>query len=457
MAESGTIDIGRLVDEQKIGWFNIALLVLSFLAIMGDGYDILALAFAAPSLVGQWHVDRAALGPVFSASLFGILFGAPILGYIGDRYGRKKAIVLGCLIYGVFTLAAMAATSLTQLAVLRFLTGLGLGGLMPNTIALNAEFAPKRLRGTLVIIMFTGITLGGAIPGWIASSLVPTYGWQSLFFVGGVGPIVIAIILALVMPESIKFLVYHPRRRAELVRLASILKPGLAVAPETRFVIAGEEKKPPFTLKLLFQGGLAVITPLLWLLFAINLMSFYFLNSWMPIVFQGAGLSPQDAALTLSMFQIGGTVGGLLLSVLIDRFGMAAVFVLFVLSCPIVAAMGATGMSTGHLLVVVTAAGFTVLGLQFGINAISGLIYPTAFRSNGSGWAFAIGRFGSIIGPILGGILIGMHLPTQQLFYFPAAFLAVGAVAAFVLMRLCVARFRGYHLDDKAAAPAPAE
>jgi AAHS family 4-hydroxybenzoate transporter-like MFS transporter len=457
MAESGTIDIGRLVDEQKIGWFNVALLVLSFLAIMGDGYDILALAFAAPDIVKSWHVDRAAFGPVFSASLFGILFGAPILGYVGDRFGRKKAIVIGCLVYGVFTLASMGATSLTQLAILRFLTGLGLGGLMPNTIALNAEFAPKRLRGTLVIIMFTGITLGGAIPGWIASSLLPTYGWQSLFFVGGVGPIIIAIILALVMPESIKFLVYQPHRRAELVRLAGILKPGFTAAPDARFTIAGEEKKPPFTIGLLFKGGLSVITPLLWLLFAINLMAFYFLNSWMPIVFQGAGLSPENAALTLSMFQVGGTVGGLLLSVLIDRFGMIAVFVLFVLSCPIVAVMGTPGLAVGQLIAVVTAAGFCVLGLQFGINAISGLIYPTAFRSNGSGWAFAIGRFGSIVGPILGGILIGMHLPAQQLFYFPAIMLAVGAVAAFVLMRLCVARFRGYHLDDKAATPAPAE
>ena len=450
MAASETIDVGRLVDEQKLGAHTLLLLVLSFLAMMADGYDILALAYAAPDIVREWGVQRSALGPVFSAGLFGILFGAPLFGYVGDRFGRRPAIIGGCIIYGSCTLAAAWAPSLTVLTLLRFVTGIGIGGLMPNTIALNVEFAPKRWRATLVIVMFTGITLGGALPGWIAAWLVPAYGWQILFLIGGVGPLVIAGLLYLFLPESIRFLVVQGMKRERIEQLVRVFDPTIEIGPETRFVMtADEEPRVRASLRQLFDGGLAIITPLLWFLFGANLMATYFLNSWMPLLFQDAGMSAAYSALALSMVGIGGTVGGLTISVLLDRFGMIPVVVLFCLAAPIVALIGTPGLNEAALLVIVFFAGFSILGLQFGLNAISGLIYPTEIRSNGSGWAFAIGRFGSIVGPLLGGALIAMALPMRTLFYAPAASLALGAVAAIVMMRLCYARFGGHRLEDR--------
>ncbi len=447
-----TIDVGALVDNQRLGRHTVLLLVLSFLAMMADGYDILALAYAAPDIVRDWNVPRSALGPVFSAGLFGILFGAPLFGYVGDRFGRRPAIIGGCLIYGACTLAAAWAPSLAVLTGLRFVTGIGIGGLMPNTIALNAEFAPRRWRATLVIVMFTGITLGGALPGWIAAALLPGHGWQILFLIGGFGPLVIAALLWLLLPESIRFLVLQGRQRDRIEKLVRVFDPVIAIAPGTRFIMAAEAAPHAAApLRRLFAGSLALITPLLWLLFAANLMATYFLNSWMPILFQDAGMSADYSALALSMFQIGGTLGGLSIAVLLDRFGMIPIVILFCLAAPVVALIGTPGLGEPGLLAIVGVAGFCILGLQFGINALSGLIYPTAVRASGSGWAFAIGRFGSIAGPLLGGALIAMQLPLRQLFYAPAMALGLGAAGALVMMALFRRRFGGDRLGGEDA------
>ena len=311
MTMDHTIDVGRLVDDQKLGRFTALLLILSFLAMMADGYDILALAYAAPDLVREWGVQRSAMGPVFSAGLFGILFGAPLFGFLGDRFGRRPAIIGGCAIYGLCTLGAAFAPSLAVLTGLRFLTGIGIGGLMPNTIALNVEFAPKRWRATLVIVMFTGITLGGALPGWIAADLVPAHGWQILFLIGGFGPLAIAGLLFAFLPESLRFLVLHGGARPRIARVVRMIAPKANITPDTRFTVATDQTpQTSAPIRRLFAGSLRYITPLLWLLFATNLMATYFLNSWMPILFQGAGLSAQNSALALSLFQIGGTVAG---------------------------------------------------------------------------------------------------------------------------------------------------
>jgi len=192
------MDVSRLIDERHINGFNIRLLVVSFLIILFDGYDITAVAFAGPFLVKEWGItNMAALGPVFSASLFGVLFGSPAFGYIGDRYGRKIAVIVSCLTFGGFTLACSSAGSVTELLYLRFLAGIGTGGLLPNIIALNAEFAPRRIRATMIIVLFTGITFGGALPGFISATLVPTYGWYVLFLLGGIAPIAIGTVASI--------------------------------------------------------------------------------------------------------------------------------------------------------------------------------------------------------------------------------------------------------------------
>jgi MFS transporter, AAHS family, 4-hydroxybenzoate transporter len=450
MAANQTIDVTALIDDRKVDRFNAKLIILCFFIILFDGYDIGAAAFAGPALVKEWGVtNMAALGPVFSASLLGILFGSPIFGWIGDRYGRNKAIVGSCLVIGVFTFSAMWAHSLEQLTYLRFFAGIGIGGMLPNVIALTAEYSPKRARATFVIIMFTGITFGGALPGPISNWLMPTHGWQVLFLIGGVFPIVMAIVSAIWLPESLKYLVLRGDRRPEVARLVRILQPGVVVSNETRFVISDEKAYGKFTPKLLFVDGLLFITPLLWLLFICNQMAFYFPNSWLPTVLTSANISMAHAAWATTIFQIGGTLGGLTLARPIDRMGMTPVCILFLLSIPFAAAIGYSSSDETILMINVFLAGFTLLGLQFGLNAASAMIYPTAFRSNGSGWAFAVGRCGSIAGPIVAGILISMHMPIQQLFLFLAIPLTIGTLASLVMARLYYTRFQGMGLGRR--------
>jgi AAHS family 4-hydroxybenzoate transporter-like MFS transporter len=450
---SQPVQIERLVDEQRFGRFGLKLLVLSFLATFADGYDLSVMAFAAPQLARLWHIPAADFGPVLSASLIGILFGAPALGWLGDRRGRRTAILIGLTCFGAATLTAAWATSLTQLLVLRFLAGIGIGGVMPNAIALNSELAPRRHRATLVVLMFTGITLGGGTPGPIAAWLLPHYGWPVLFWIGGLVPLVVAVLLYFGLPESIKFLVRQRQRIDELRRMARAMRPGLAIPEGARFTLAEAAGPASAGIGPLFHGGFALITPLLWVCFVSALITNFFLNSWLPLIFERSGMAPADAALASTLYHVGATVGGLAVSVLLDRLGFIAIGALFAAALVAVAGIGWPGLGHGAVTFFAALAGFTVLGAQFGNNAAAGLLYPPAIKSRGVGWALAIGRFGSIAGPLLGGLLIGLHLPLQQLFLAASLPMLLGAAAALLLARLCYVRLGGLRLDD---TPAPA-
>jgi MFS transporter, AAHS family, 4-hydroxybenzoate transporter len=450
---SQVIQIERLVDEQQFGRFGLHLLVLSFLAMFADGYDITAMAFAAPQLARLWHIPAADFGPVLSASLVGILFGAPALGWIGDHRGRRTAILIGLTCFGLSTLAVVWTTNLTQVMVLRFVSGLGIGGLMPNTIALNSELAPRRYRATLIVLMFTGITLGSGTPGPVAAWLLPRYGWQVLFWIGGIVPLVVAALLYLRLPESVKYLARHPGRADELRRMARAMRPGMTIAEDARFVLAEVSEPGPSGIGRLLRGGFALITPLLWLCFVSALITNYFLNSWLPLIFERSGMPPEQAALASTLYHVGATVGGVLVSVLLDRFGFLAVAALFAVAVFAVAGIGWPGLGHGAVTAFAALSGLTVLGAQFGNNAAAGLLYPPEFKSRGVGWALAVGRFGSIAGPLVGGMLIGLHLPLQQLFLAAALPLLLGAAAALLLARLCYVRLGGLQLDDTPATP----
>jgi len=292
MTDQPVVQISRLLDERGLSSFQIKLIVWSFFIVLIDGYDIAAIAFAAPHLVQSWGVAPGALGPVFSASLVGILFGSALFGWVGDRFGRKAALVSSNIVFGVFTWAAAYSTNLDQMFWLRLLAGLGIGGVIPNVVAINAESAPRQLRATLAIIAVGCVPIGGAIPGIVTAVLVPKYGWPILFMIGGIAPIVIAVAAMFGLPESIKFMAIRESQRGKMEQLIAAIRPDFKVPPNARFVIEGETQFPGFNPTYLFRDGLALITPLLWLLFALNLMGYFFLLSWTPTLLTAAQLPP---------------------------------------------------------------------------------------------------------------------------------------------------------------------
>ncbi len=443
MADQPVVPVSRLLDERGLSSFQIKLIIWSLFIVLIDGYDIAAIAFAAPSLAKEWALKPGSLGPVFSASLIGILFGSALFGWVGDRYGRKAALVWSNLLFGVFTLAASFSTNLDQMFWLRLLAGLGIGGVIPNVVAINAELAPRKLRATLAIIAVGCVPIGGAIPGFVTAALVPQHGWQILFYIGGIAPIIIALVAQIGMPELIKYMTLHESHRDKMTALIKVIRPDYVVPANAKFIIEDEKQFPGFNPAYLFRDGLALITPLLWLLFALNLMGYFYLLSWTPTLMTAAKLPPTTVALAGASLQVGGTIGALVLCWWLQRHRFLAIAIMFVFAVPVVGSIGFAGLTSQTAVLIATFfAGFLVLGIQSGINVVGAMIYPTSLRANGSGWELGIGRIGSIVGPLLGALLIG--LPVQHLYMWSALPFAAGAVVCFIIHRLNTARLKAH-------------
>jgi AAHS family 4-hydroxybenzoate transporter-like MFS transporter len=443
MAGEAEVQVSHFLDQHGLGAFQIKLIAWSALIAMIDGYDIGAIAFAAPHLIADWHISPKSLGLVLSASNIGILFGSQIFGWIGDRYGRKTALILANVLFGIFTFIAAYSTNLPEMTWLRLFAGLGIGGVIPNIVAINTESAPRNLRATLAIIAAGLVPLGGAVAGIVSAVLVPQYGWQILFEIGGVVPILIALAAIVGLPESIKFMTLHESHRDKIVALLAAIRPDFKVPPNARFVIEDEQQSPSSNPIYLFSNGLAAITPLTWLMFACNLMGYFFLISWTPTLMTAADLPPATAALAGAALQVGGTVGALVLCWWLQRQRFLAIAILFVIAVPLVGSIGYAGLSSTALLLTATfLGGALVLGIQSGINVVGALIYPTSLRANGSGWQLGIGRLGAIIGPFMGALFVG--LPVEQLYMWSALPFAAGAVVTFIIYRLNNARLKAY-------------
>jgi AAHS family 4-hydroxybenzoate transporter-like MFS transporter len=429
-----TVDVTQVLDGQKVSRFNVSLVILAFLVMMTDGYDLGAAAFAGPGLIREWGLKGPELGILLSSSLGAGLFGPPLLGYLSDRFGRKRVIVCGAFAFGLFSLAAVATTSLNQLVVTRIFAGVALAGTLPIVVSLINEFAPKHARATMVVLMFTGVTFGGGLPGLIAAKFVAAHGWRILFWVGGLAPLVMAAILSFALPESVKYLTLRPARRAELVALLKRIDGALQIGPDTQFIISGEQNRTRFSIGALLEGPLAVLTPLYWVSNLVCLMVFYFINQWMPTVLSNSGVSVEQAAIATALFQFGGTLAGLLSMRFLDKVGFLPVPILYACAIPIVISIGVPGLPPMALIALVACAGFCLLGLQFGNIATEANIYPTYIRSWGVGSNFAIARIGGALGPLLGGMAFGAHLPAQQIFAIAATPLVIGLIVALLIV-----------------------
>ena len=433
--DTAIIEVAEFIDAQPVGGFQIRLLATCAAVLFLDGFDTQAIGFVAPALAREWGVTKVALGPVFSAGLFGLMIGALLLGPLADRVGRKKIIIVSTVAFGLGALVTTLVQDVSSLIVIRFLTGLGLGGAMPNAIALTSEFNPRRRRATMVMIMFCGFSVGAALGGLLAAALIPQFGWRSVFVVGGVAPLLLAPILAVKLPESVRFLALTRGFDARVAQLLLLVNPGAVFAPATRFVV-DEPKLSGIPVKHLFTSGRTVPTLLLWVVFFMSLLDLYFLSNWLPTVLNDFGASLSQAAVIGSMLQIGGVVGTVALGSVIDRFSFRALALVYFAAVFAVGAIGQLGHSAVFVTVAIFAAGFCIVGGQIAANALAAGYYPTSVRATGVGWALGIGRVGAIVGPLIGGALLDMKWSAGEVFLMAAAAALCAALAAFSLSRL---------------------
>lgn len=446
-----TVDIGQLVDGQRLSRFNIKILVWMLLVLLADGYDLNAIAIVAPDIAKIWHVDRAALGLVFSAGLVGVALGSPLFGYLGDRIGRKRGIILGCVLYGLFSLATVRVTSVQALILIRFLTGLSLGGVMPNVYVLAAEFAPKSFRAAFAVLAGMGITLGAASAGPVYTMFAPSYGWPAVFVIGGVLPFVIALGVYGFVPESIKFLALQENKRSEVTRLVNLIRPDIAIRQDTQFFVPPKVRQR-IVPDGLFRDRLGMITVLLWIVFLMQNATNFFVNMWMTTLLREGGMVASQAALTQSMYFLGANFGVVTMALLLGRLGFAAIAGMAAIYLPMVAAIGVPGLPGGVLSTLVFIAGLCNGGIYTGLGAAAALLYPTAIRANGTGWALGVGRIGAIIGPVVGGALLARHISNQHIFLVLMIPLLSVVIIALVLTRLCYTRFSGLRLQEGPSA-----
>ncbi|MDF2117968.1 MFS transporter [Roseiarcaceae bacterium H3SJ34-1] len=400
-----TIHIAPLLDDMKIGRTHIGVFILCFVILFLDGMDFAAILVTAPAILRDWQLEPKVMGTIFGAGNLGLLIGAVVFGKLSDVYGRRIGIIAGVLIYSLPALATAFADSYAHLLALRFLTCIGLGGVLPNVVTLLTEGAPQRVRGSSVLLASIGYALGPAAVGALAAVLIPRSGWSSVFLVVGIAGTLLGILLYFVLPESIRFLALKTPQSEDLRRALRRLAPDLAIGPQTQFILDSDPGRKP-VLADLFHGRLAVITPLLWAVFFAETLTFMTLVSWVPILIQRSGVSPAMASLAFAYGAAGGGVAQLLFSRIIDSFGWLTTLTAAIVTILALFGLGMAELTPAMIIGLIAAAMSFATAAHNSLYSLVGPFYPTAIRGNGIGLASGAGRIAAIIGPVVGGLLV---------------------------------------------------
>lgn len=423
-----TVNVNAVIDQAKFTPFHWTILLWCLLIIIFDGYDLVIYGVVLPLLMQEWSLTSVQAGMLASTALCGMMFGAMLFGALADKIGRKNVILICVTFFSGFTFLGAFASSPFEFGILRFLAGLGIGGVMPNLVALTSEYAPKRIRSTLVGTMFSGYAIGGILSALIGSYLIESQGWQIMFLIAGI-PLLLLPVIWKFLPESLTFLV-KTGKNEQAHRIIQKISPEQTTTSSTRLTLNDDNVPTGSSVKGLFQQGRAFNTLMFWVLFFMCLLMVYALSSWLPKLMLAAGYSLGKSILFLLALNVGAMIGSIGGGILSDKFHLKPV-IMGMLMAGVVALVGLGFNSPAYVLYgLVTVAGAATIGTSILLYSYVAQFYPLSVRSTGIGCASGVGRIGAIVGPILTGMLLTLNLPHTMNFVMIAipAMIAIFAI-----------------------------
>ncbi|MEW2508196.1 MFS transporter [Amycolatopsis sp. NPDC047767] len=430
------IDVLPLIENQKVGKFWTALFSVSWLVAFLDGFDLQVISFAGRYLKQSFDLTNTELGTLGTVGVVGTLLGGIVIGYLGDRIGRKPAIVVSVAGFGIFMVLVAFAQNYPQLVLLRLVTGLFVGGALPPVWALVSEFAPIRLRSTSVVIVMVGYSIGSASGGPLSNLLIPRFGWQSVFLVGGAASLLVLAAVVPALPESVKFLAQKGLAPDRIKRTLLRVRPGLSLPHDATYVVGTDVvERKQFTPVALFRGRLAVLTTLVWASYFCSATVVFYLTFWGPILNEQIGFSVSAAATLAAGTSAAGALGQVLIGRFIDRRGAGTIAIMPLLAVPCLLVIGFVHLSALAYVFVLLLSNVFIIGGHGGVIGISGIFYRPAIRANGAGWATSVSKLGAMLGPWLAGVLLDHGLSAQGTFFVFAVFPVVMMTALLVLGR----------------------
>ncbi|ALH95329.1 MFS transporter [Acinetobacter equi] len=437
MSQNQQVDVQNFIDENPLSGAQKRIIWLCFLIVAIDGFDTAAVGFIAPALKAEWALQAADLAPLFGAGLFGLMAGALIFGPLSDKFGRKPILIGSVILFGLASLVSAFTTDLQSLVVWRFITGLGLGGAMPNAITLTSEYSPSKRRSSLVTLMFCGFTIGSALGGIAAAQLLPHISWHGILLLGGIMPLLTVPFLIWLLPESLRFMVFKNYAQHKIDKVLKSIAPHLTQLP--KLLPSTSEAKNKVSIKALFSRQFALGTILIWCTFFMSLLIIYMISSWMPTLLTNEGFNLVNASWLTSIFQIGGTIGAIIIGLCMDKIEPVKVLsFVYVLGGLFLICLG-LGIEQSNMLLLMLAmfgVGVGISGSQVGVNAFTSGFYPTYCRATGVSWANAVGRSGSVIGSVIGGWLMSLNLSSFEIMSILAIPAFFAAFSLFMIKRL---------------------